>query len=126
MSAPRKLGNVLLLATVMFGLVACGSDNDDLDVYINDVKARPGGRIEPLPEITPYEGFTYIADAEGLRSPFVPDTPQVSTSVPVAGFVLTLLAVVNSSKVFHSIPWEWSELCISGTRCMVSYKLLTA
>jgi type IV pilus assembly protein PilP len=80
MSAPRKLGNVLLLATVMFGLVACGSDNDDLDVYINDVKARPGGRIEPLPEITPYEGFTYIADAEGLRSPFVPDTPQVSTS----------------------------------------------
>ena len=80
MSDPRKLGNVLLLATVMFGLVACGSDNDDLDVYINDVKARPGGRIEPLPEITPYEGFTYIADAEGLRSPFVPDTPQVSTS----------------------------------------------
>ena len=80
MSAPRKLGNVLLLATVIIGLVACGSDNDDLDVYINDVKARPGGRIEPLPEITPYEGFTYIADAEGLRSPFVPDTPQVSTS----------------------------------------------
>ena len=30
---------------------------DDLDEYINDVKARPGGRIEPLPEITPYEVF---------------------------------------------------------------------
>ena len=61
---------------------ACGSDNDDLDQYINEVKARPGGRIEPLPEITPYEVFTYVADVEGLRSPFVPDTPQVATSGP--------------------------------------------
>ncbi|MDH3550684.1 MAG: pilus assembly protein PilP, partial [Gammaproteobacteria bacterium] len=33
---------------------------------------------DPLPEITPYEVFTYVADAQGLRSPFVPDTPQAS------------------------------------------------
>ena len=66
----------LLLAVAATGLVACGGDMDDLDSYINEVKARPGGRIEPLPEITPYEVFTYVADAEGLRSPFIPDTPQ--------------------------------------------------
>ena len=70
----------LVLIVAAFGLAACGSDNDDLDQYINEVKARPGGRIEPLPEITPYEVFTYVADAEGIRSPFVPDTPQVATS----------------------------------------------
>jgi len=70
----------LVLAVAAVGLAACGADNDDLDQYINEVKARPGGRIEPLPEITPYEVFTYIADAEGVRSPFVPDTPQVATS----------------------------------------------
>ena len=70
-----KHGLVLVMA---LGVAACGSDNDDLDQYINEVKARPGGRIEPLPEITPYEGFTYIADVQGLRSPFVPDTPQAS------------------------------------------------
>ena len=51
---------------------------DDLDQYINTVKARPGGRIEPLPEITPYEVFTYVADVEGWRSPFVPDSPQAA------------------------------------------------
>ncbi|HSN51890.1 MAG TPA: pilus assembly protein PilP [Woeseiaceae bacterium] len=72
---PRK---GLLLAIVAVGLAACGSDMDDLDSYINSVKARPGGRIEPLPEITPYEVFTYVADAEGMRSPFVPDTPQAA------------------------------------------------
>ena len=70
----------LLLAVAAVGLAACGSDNDDLDQYINEVKARPGGRIEPLPEITPYEVFTYVADAQGVRSPFVPDTPQAATT----------------------------------------------
>ena len=71
-------GLVLVLAVV--GLAACGGNMDDLDQYINEIKARPGGRIDPLPEITPYEVFAYIADAEGLRSPFVPDTPQATGS----------------------------------------------
>lgn len=80
MDTALKIRNCLILALAAFSLSACGGDNDDLDQYINEVKARPGGRIEPLPEITPYEIFTYIADAEGVRSPFVPDTPQIATS----------------------------------------------
>lgn len=81
MRASPTIGQMLryglvLLATV--GLTACGSDMGDLDQYINETKARPGGRIEPLPEITPYEVFTYMADKQGLRSPFVPDTPQAT------------------------------------------------
>jgi len=67
-----------LVAALALGLTACGADMDDLDQYINEVKARPGGRIEPLPEIKPYEVFSYIADDQGIRSPFVPDTPQAS------------------------------------------------
>lgn len=73
-SMARMMLTVLIAG---IGLSACGNDMDDLDKYINDVKARPGGRIEPLPEITPYEVFTYVADAEGLRSPFIPDSPQI-------------------------------------------------
>ncbi len=74
-ASPVKYGLILMMA---LGLAACGGDMDDLDQYINEVKARPGGRIDPLPEITPYEIFTYVADAQGLRSPFVPDTPQAA------------------------------------------------
>ena len=70
--------NLVVVLAAVFALGACGSDMDDLDQYINEVKARPGGRIDPLPEITPYEVFTYAADREGLRSPFVPDSPQVT------------------------------------------------
>lgn len=73
----------LIASTFVLG--ACGSDMDDLDRYINDVKARPGGRIDALPEITPYEVFTYIADAEGYRSPFVPDSPQAISGMQVGG-----------------------------------------
>ena len=76
MIASVALRKGLLLAVAATSLAACGGDMDDLDSYINEIKARPGGRIEPLPEITPYEIFNYVADVEGLRSPFVPDTPQ--------------------------------------------------
>ena len=71
--------NALIALAAGLALSACGSDMDDLDQYINEIKARPGGRIEPLPEITPYEVFTYAADVEGIRSPFVPDSPQAAS-----------------------------------------------
>jgi type IV pilus assembly protein PilP len=60
------------------GLTGCGGDMNDLNTYIDEVKRRKGGRIDPLPEITPYEVFTYVADAQSMRSPFVPDTPQAT------------------------------------------------
>jgi len=70
--------NGLLIVLLASGLSACGNNMDELDTYINGVKARPGGSIEPLPEVTPYEVFAYMADADGIRSPFAPDTPQAA------------------------------------------------
>ncbi|MBU2676186.1 MAG: pilus assembly protein PilP [Gammaproteobacteria bacterium] len=80
MRTPLTVKHALILVLSAIGLAACGSDMDDLDQYINEVKAKPGGRIDPLPEITPYEVFTYIADAQGMRSPFVPDSPAASSA----------------------------------------------
>jgi len=81
MIASDAMRKGLLLAIAVAGLAACSGDMDDLDSYINEVKARPGGRIEPLPEIAPYEVFNYLADVEGIRSPFRPDTPQAAGSI---------------------------------------------
>ncbi len=78
-----KLLLVMLVAGL--GLSACGGDMDDLDQYINEIKARPGGRIEPLPDITPYEVFTDVADDDGHRSPFVPDSPQAAAGIAAGG-----------------------------------------
>ena len=85
MNLSLKLQKGLLLAVVAVGVAACGGDMDDLDSYINEVKSRPGGRIEPLPEIEPYEVFSYVADAQGVRSPFIPDTPQVAAGTQQGG-----------------------------------------
>jgi type IV pilus assembly protein PilP len=78
MRTSLKIKHALALTVIAIGLSACSSGSDDLDQYINSIKARPGGRIEPLPEITPYEVFNYIADKQGIRSPFRPDTPQAA------------------------------------------------
>jgi type IV pilus assembly protein PilP len=79
MRALLKVTGSLVLVVAAISLAGCGGNMDDLDQYINETKAKPGGRIDPLPEITPYNVFMYTADAEGIRSPFVPDTPQVSS-----------------------------------------------
>jgi type IV pilus assembly protein PilP len=68
----------LLAAALAASVSACGSDVGELRTYIDEVKARPGGRIEPLPEIQPAPSFVY--EAGDRRSPFVPDTPQQRVS----------------------------------------------
>ena len=70
----------VLVATV--GLAGCGGGTTDLKRELDEMKKRPGGRIEPLPEIKPYESFAY--DPATLRSPFQPSIPVVA---PGAGGV---------------------------------------
>lgn len=50
------------------GMSACTSEQEQLEQWIAEVKKRPGGRIEPLPEVKPYETFAY--NAADQRSPF--------------------------------------------------------
>ena len=58
------------LACLSAGLTACSSADDELARFIEDTKKEPGGRVEPLPEVKPYETFVYAATS--MRSPFVP------------------------------------------------------
>ena len=67
-----KLLKILIPVFLVSVITGCGGDTDDLALYINEVKSRQGGRIEPLPQIKPYETFTYNSESE--RSPFIPDS----------------------------------------------------
>ena len=61
-----------LVCVFALGLVGCGGNGDfsDLQSYMDEVRARPPGAIEPAPKFMPYEIFTYSAAA--MRSPFQP------------------------------------------------------
>lgn len=67
---------------VCLPLAGCSGDNiADLRSYVQETKARPKGKIPPLPEIKPHE--TYAYSAAGLRDPFAP--PQAAAPpAPVA------------------------------------------
>ncbi|GBL56746.1 type IV pilus assembly protein PilP [Pseudomonas citronellolis] len=63
---------LMLCGLLLLSLNGCGSGGDfaDLQAYMDEVRARPKGAIEPLPKFQPYEAFTY--NASSLRSPFQP------------------------------------------------------
>jgi len=74
-NSPRKqvFRGIALLFAAAVVLSGCGGGNADLQQYIDEVKSRPGRRIDPLPPIRPAPTFVY--DAGTRRSPFVPDAP---------------------------------------------------
>jgi type IV pilus assembly protein PilP len=71
-----------LLCVAALSLGACTNDIDELKQKVTEIKARPGDRIEPLPEIRPYEAFKYEASTE--RSPFIPSVSARSNLATTA------------------------------------------
>jgi len=76
-SVPR----LALLASVLALLGGCGSDLDELQAKVDEIKSAPGTGVEPLPEVKPYETFDYAAADQ--RSPFEPGIPA-SANAPNA------------------------------------------
>jgi type IV pilus assembly protein PilP len=74
-TTPARLALAAALAALLAG---CADDTDELRARIEEVKSRPGGRIEPLPEVKPYETFAYAASDQ--RSPFEAGAPAAATA----------------------------------------------
>ncbi len=112
--SPSHIASVMKLATMSLLcllLVACSRSGgmEDLQQYIVDVSMRPGGEVEPMPVVLPYEAFTY--SAASMRSPFdipvmasvaAPDAPanQVQPNFdrmqePLESFSLPSLSMVG-------------------------------
>lgn len=68
----RPVPALALSVVVALLLSGCsgGSGYRDIDAYMESVRAKPKGRIKPLPEFKSYEAFAYSAG--GMRSPFEP------------------------------------------------------
>ena len=65
----KLAGTTLLMACL--ALAACaGERHEDLRGFVKDSENLPHGRVAPLPEVKPYEPFTYAAF--DLTDPFKP------------------------------------------------------
>lgn len=67
------LGQGITIVSISLILAGCFGGQggyQDIDAYMAEMRARPTGKIEPLPDFRLYEVFTYSASA--LRSPFEP------------------------------------------------------
>ncbi len=78
----RPVTNWLLVAAASTGLAACSGDpTSDLVEYVETVKSQQVSQIEPLPEFSPYESFTYAAN--DLRDPFTEPSFTNQQAVPM-------------------------------------------
>ena len=60
---------IILLA--ILGVAGCvSSDMSDLEKQVSKIMSKPGGRLEPLPEIKPYEAYVYESGKSEARNPF--------------------------------------------------------
>jgi type IV pilus assembly protein PilP len=94
------------------GLAGCSGGQSDLQKWIAETKKKPGGRIQALPEVKPYE--TYVYSASKLRSPFQPVGPNAANGLAgvrpssrrnrefLEGFSLDTLKMVGTFKVGSS------------------------
>lgn len=64
-----RLGRAVFI-TGLLSLSACsGGHYGDLEAFFEDVRSQPKSRIDPLPEVVPYQTFAY--NPRELRDPFV-------------------------------------------------------
>ena len=111
----KKLTNICVLSALLSASVlsGCSGGQSDLQKWIAETKKKPGGRIQALPEVKPYETFVYSANT--MRSPFQPQGPGaigggVAGLRPTArrnrefleGFSLDTLRMVGTFKVGSS------------------------
>ena len=61
-------------------LAGCSGRDADLNSFIEATRKEPGGRVEPLPEIKPYDSYVYSSGA--MRSPFVPGGSRGAANGP--------------------------------------------
>ena len=66
----RYIGLTIVLLAIL-GVAGCVSgDMSDLEKQVSKIMSKPGGRLEPLPEIKPYEAYVYESGKSEARNPF--------------------------------------------------------
>lgn len=98
-----------VLAVVLATTTGCvNRDFSDLDAFMDEKRARPGGIIAPIPTFKAYEAFAYSATQ--LRSPF---------DRPIEVREITQLQAISSIRPDDDRPKEFLEQFTFDSLAMV-------
>jgi len=64
----NRIARYLVIVCSGLILTACGGNTDDLESWVDTIKAKPPGRIEPMPDVKVYQPHDY--SSSDSRSPF--------------------------------------------------------
>lgn len=79
----RTLSRAVLLALLAVAASGCSKGTGDLDARINEIKARKGAPLEPLPVMRTFETFEYAA--QDMRDPFAPSVDNEAEATAMQG-----------------------------------------
>ncbi|WOJ97260.1 pilus assembly protein PilP [Congregibacter brevis] len=100
-----------LLLPLILSVAACTSrDFSDLDSFMAEKRARPGGIIAPIPTFKAYEAFAYSATR--LRSPF--DRPIEVREITQLQSISAIKPDDNRAKEFLE-QYTFDSLAMVGT-----------
>jgi type IV pilus assembly protein PilP len=89
MSAAARLAGTLVAAAVALVAGCSGEEHSDLKQELNQLTKDLRGRVDPLPQVKPYEPVPYTA--EGQIDPFRPERIEVAAARGAAPAATTLI-----------------------------------
>jgi type IV pilus assembly protein PilP len=111
---------VVICLSVITTLTACVSkDISDIENKVAEIMARPGGRIEPLPEIKPYEAYAYQSGQANARNPFklfyVIEKPELEAGTVDDGLTEEMEREIRNRNREELEQFELDSLRMVGT-----------
>jgi type IV pilus assembly protein PilP len=107
-------------------LVACsGDEHGDLKQELNKLTADVRGRVDPLPQVKPYEPVPYTAD--GQLDPFRPERIEVAQGGAARASTSKLAPDVNRPKEpLEAFPLEAIQMLGTITQTQETFALVKA
>ncbi len=108
--------SLLLIALSLVGCVS--NDMSDLEREVDRIMSRPGGRIEPLPEVKPYEAYAYQSGLNQAKDPFRPFYEKIIEEVAQSedsGLTPEMEREINNRNREELESFELDSLRMVGT-----------
>ncbi len=115
----KFLKALFCLLSILIVSSCVSRDISNLENKVSEIMARPGGRIDPLPEIKPYEAYAYQSGKVNARNPFkqffVIDKPEVEAGVVDDGLTEEMEREIRNRNREELEQFELDSLRMVGT-----------